>query len=221
MAQMKQHMQEVALATSRSTSDRRQRQPTPPPPPPPPPQEQPFETGYRGSVKDRLGFTPEKGNARELILYRQPTTSATHRSKSHQEQSRSRDIVGSFISTYSIGRAEYSHSTASHHSRATLETRRHVSERLGEIPLENLEAERKVQRDDKGVRVEVPNNGRTNDPKVQREREKSIDGPRRADTEMKEQPRRKYHEKPSDRDSKDREYKKSRIDGHGKPPRPG
>lgn len=43
--------------------------------------------------------------------------------------------------------------------------------------------------------------------------EKSIDGPRRVDSEMKEQPRHKHHEKPSNRDPNDREYKNSRTMG--------
>lgn len=170
MAQMKQHMQEVAPATSRSAGDwRRQRQT-----PPPPPQEQPFETGYRVSVKDHLGFTPEKGDARELILYRQPTTSAMHHSRSHQERSKSRDTAESFTSTYSTSHTKFSRTTASHHSRAFLETRHHVSEHLGEIPLENLENKKRVRRDGKGVCVERQDD----DPKVRCEREKSIDEPR-------------------------------------------
>ncbi|KAI8551119.1 hypothetical protein RHMOL_Rhmol06G0160400 [Rhododendron molle] len=111
LAQMKQHMQEVAPATSRSAGDRRQRRQTPPPPPLPPPQEQPYDTGYRGLMKDHLGFTPEKSDASELILYKQPTTFATHRSRSHHEQNRSRDTAGSFTSSYSTSCVEFSGTT--------------------------------------------------------------------------------------------------------------
>ncbi|KAI8572315.1 hypothetical protein RHMOL_Rhmol01G0188200 [Rhododendron molle] len=137
---------------------------------------------YHGSVKDRLGFTPENGNAREQILYKQQTTSAMHRSRSHQERSRSKVTTGLFTSTYSIDRAEFSCTTASHHSRGSFGTRRHISERLGEIPLENLKNEMRAKQDGKGIRIEEQDDDR----KVHHGREKSIDGPHRVEIDLRD-----------------------------------
>ncbi|XP_058189636.1 uncharacterized protein LOC131307239 [Rhododendron vialii] len=206
---MKQQIQRDATpATSRSAGGRSgwRRKQTPPPPSP---QERPHETGHRGSVKDRLGIPPDPGDAREIILYKRHTTSGTHRSKSHHDRTNTRDTE-SFTSTYSTGRAEFSRTTVSHCSRDSVETRRHVSERLGKIPA--FDNNNQARRNGKGVRIEEPNN----ETKSCRDGGKSVDGHHRATVDLRDKLRHRNHEKSLDRDSK-----RTKMDEHGKPPRPG
>ncbi|KAI8530085.1 hypothetical protein RHMOL_Rhmol11G0027900 [Rhododendron molle] len=189
---------------------------TPPPPPPPSPPERQHETGQRGSVKDRLGFTPTPGDAREIILYKQPTASGTHRSRSHHERTKIRD-TGSFTSPYLTGRAEFSCTTVSHRSRDFVQTRRHVSERLGDIPPENFDNEYHGRRKGKGVRID----GALDDNKAHLDREKSIDSPRRKTLDLRDKLRRRDGEKALAKKPKERDSKRTKTDEHGKPPRPG
>ncbi|KAI8550583.1 hypothetical protein RHMOL_Rhmol06G0118500 [Rhododendron molle] len=170
--------QTAAPATSRSdgSGSRRRQTPPPPLPPPPPPQERPQETGQRCSVKDRLGFTPAPGDAREIILYKQPTTFGTHHSKSRHERTRTRDTE-SFTSMYSTGRTKFSHTTVLHRSQDFIQTRRHVSERLEDIPPRNFDVEHH------------------DDNKTHRDREKSINGPRQTTTDLRDKLRHRDDEK--------------------------
>ncbi|KAF7125038.1 hypothetical protein RHSIM_Rhsim12G0212800 [Rhododendron simsii] len=93
----------------------------PPPSPPPAATESVFisslprnESHHRGSVHDRLAPPIEDGQAKELVVFRQPVPSTQRRSGSDRAQSQSRVSSASCTSTYTTGSYEHSHSTESH-----------------------------------------------------------------------------------------------------------
>ncbi|KAI8529998.1 hypothetical protein RHMOL_Rhmol11G0019900 [Rhododendron molle] len=112
---------------------------------------------------------------------------------------------------------EFSRTTVSHRSRDSIQTKRHVSERLGDIPPENFDNEHHEWQKGNGVRTD----GAVDDNKAHHDREKSIDGPRRPTIDLTDKLRRRDGEKASAKEPKERDSERTKTDEHGKPPCPG
>ncbi|KAG5523620.1 hypothetical protein RHGRI_035425 [Rhododendron griersonianum] len=117
VALMKEKMARMEEALARTTSSNtgsgggRRRRPSYRPPPVYVSQN---ESHHRGSVHDRLAPPIEDGQAKEVVVFRQPVPSTQRRSGSDRAQSLSRVSSASCTSTYTTGSYEHSHGTESH-----------------------------------------------------------------------------------------------------------
>lgn len=165
VALMKEKMARMEEALARTTSSNtgsgggRRRRPLYRPPPVYLSQN---ESHHRGSVHDRLAPPIEDGQAKEVVVFRQPVPSTQRRSGSDRAQSQSRVSSASCTSTYTTGSYEHSHGTESHET-VPLEVRlihlaggyRGRSPMLGKAPQGSLNDGRDVQKNAYGKAISV------------------------------------------------------------------